>query len=138
MRASLAPGLLVGAHGARRNTHLGYVSMLSPLTLQPGADLSPCQSAVLSLLSSVGGDSKEGGCRWECLEHQETWRWGKMKTVLDFIVLGSKISADGDCSQEVKRHSLLESKAMTNLDSVLKSRDISLLTKVRIILWFFQ
>ena len=64
--------------------------------------------------------------------------WGKMKTVLDFIVLGSKISADGDCSHEVKRHLLLESKAMTNLDSVLKSRDISLPTKVRIILWFIQ
>ena len=62
--------------------------------------------------------------------------WGKMKTVLDFIVLGSKISADGDCSHEVKRHLLLESKAMTNLDGVLKSRDVTwptLLTKVRIV-----
>ena len=56
--------------------------------------------------------------------------WGKMKTVLDFIVLGSKISADGDCSHEVKRHLLLESKAMTNLDGVLKSRDVTLPTKV--------
>ena len=54
----------------------------------------------------------------------------KVKTVTDFIFLGSKISADGNCSQEIKRHLLLGRKAMTNLDSVLKSRDISLLTKV--------
>ena len=47
--------------------------------------------------------------------------------------MGSKISADGDCSHEIKRHLLLGRKAMTNLDSVLKSRDITLLTKVRIV-----
>ena len=54
----------------------------------------------------------------------------KVETVTDFIFLGSKITADGDCSQEIKRHLLLGRKAMTNLDSVLKSRDISLPTKV--------
>ena len=53
-----------------------------------------------------------------------------METVRDFIFLGSKITADGDCSHEVKRHSLLERKAMTNLDSILKSREIALMTKV--------
>ena len=53
-----------------------------------------------------------------------------METVTDFIFLGSKITADGDCSHEIKRHLLLGRKAMTNLDSVLKSRDITLLTKV--------
>ena len=53
-----------------------------------------------------------------------------METVTDFIFLGSKITADGDCSQEIKRHLLLGRKAMTNLDSVLKSRDITLPTKV--------
>ena len=53
-----------------------------------------------------------------------------MKTVTDFIVLGSKITADGDCSREIKRCLLLERKAMTNLDSILKSRDITLPTKV--------
>ena len=53
-----------------------------------------------------------------------------METVTDFISLGSKITADGDCSHETKRHLLLGRKAMTNLDSVLKSRDITLLTKV--------
>ena len=51
----------------------------------------------------------------------------------DFIFLGSKITADGDCSHEMKRHLLLERKAMTNLDSILKSRDITLPTKVQII-----
>ena len=56
-----------------------------------------------------------------------------MEIVTDFIFLGSKITADSDCSHEIKRHLLLGSKAMTNLDSVLKSRDITLLTKVHFI-----
>ena len=53
----------------------------------------------------------------------------KVETVADFILLGSKITADGDCNHEIKRHLLLGRKAMINLDSVLKSRDITLLTK---------
>ena len=53
-----------------------------------------------------------------------------MKTVTDFIFLGSKVTADGDCSHEIKRHLLLGRKAMTNLDSILKTRDITLPTKV--------
>ena len=53
-----------------------------------------------------------------------------VETVTDFIFLGSIITADGDCSYEIKRHLLLGRKAMTNLDSILKSRDITLLTKV--------
>ena len=53
-----------------------------------------------------------------------------MKTVTDFLFLGFKITADGDCSCEIKRHLLLGRKAMTSLDSILKSRDITLLTKV--------
>ena len=53
-----------------------------------------------------------------------------METVADFIFLGSKITADGDCSHEIKRHLLLGRKARTNLDSILKSRDITLSTKV--------
>ena len=56
-----------------------------------------------------------------------------METVIDLIFLGSKITADGDCSVEVKRCLLLERTAMTNLDSVLKSRDITLLTKVHLV-----
>ena len=53
-----------------------------------------------------------------------------METVTDFIFLGSKITADGDCSHEMKRHLVLGTKAMTNLDSILKSRDFTLPTKV--------
>ena len=56
-----------------------------------------------------------------------------METETDFIFLGSKITADGDCSHEIKRRLLLGRKAMTNLDSIVKSRDITLLTKVHII-----
>ena len=60
-------------------------------------------------------------------------RWGKVETVRDFILGGSEITADGDCSHEIKRHLLLGRKAMTNLDSILKSRDITLPTKVRVV-----
>ena len=56
-----------------------------------------------------------------------------METVTDFIFLGSKTTADGDCSHEIKRHLLLGRKTMTNLDSILKSRDITLLTKVHVV-----
>ena len=56
-----------------------------------------------------------------------------VETVSDFILGGSKITADGDCSQEIKRHLLLGRKVMTNLDSILKSRDISLSTKVYLV-----
>ena len=56
-----------------------------------------------------------------------------VETVADFIFLGSKITADGDCSHEIKRHLLLGRKVMTNLDSILKSRDITLSTKVRLV-----
>ena len=56
-----------------------------------------------------------------------------METVRDFIFLASKISADGDCSHEIKRCLLLGRKSMTNLDSILKSRDITLLTKVHLV-----
>ena len=55
------------------------------------------------------------------------------ETVADFVFLGSKISADGDCGHEIKRHLLLGRKAMTNLDSTLKSRDITLPTMVRLV-----
>ena len=62
-----------------------------------------------------------------------------VETMSDFIFLGSKITADGDCSHEIKRPLLLGRKAMTNLDSILKSRDITLPTKVHLVkVWFFQ
>ena len=63
--------------------------------------------------------------------------WGidgeTVETLTDFILGGSKITADGDCSHEIKRRSFLERKVMTNLDSILKSRDITLPTKVRLV-----
>ena len=62
-----------------------------------------------------------------------------METVADFILGGSKITADGDCSHEIKGHLLPGRKVMTKLDSILKSRDITLLTNVHLVkLWFFQ
>ena len=60
-------------------------------------------------------------------------RWGNNETVKEFIFLGSTITADGDCSHEIKRHLLLGRKAMIKLDSILKSRDITLPTKVRLV-----
>ena len=64
-----------------------------------------------------------------------SWQIDKetMETVPDFFFLGSKITADGDCSHEIKRHLLLGRRAMTNLDSILKSRDITLPTKVHLV-----
>ena len=65
----------------------------------------------------------------------------KVETVKDFIFLGSKITADGDCGHEIKRHLLLGRKAMTNLDRVLKSKDSNLPTKVCVVkamIFFFQ
>ena len=60
-------------------------------------------------------------------------RWGTVETVSDFIFLGSKITADGDCSHEIKRCLLIGNKVMTNLDSIFKSRDIILPTKVQLV-----
>ena len=59
--------------------------------------------------------------------------WTKMEAVTDLLFLGSKITVDGDCSHEIRRHLLLGRKIMTNLDSILKSRDITLPTKVHIV-----
>ena len=60
-------------------------------------------------------------------------RWETVETVSDFIFWGSQITADGDCSHEIKRHLLLGKKVMTNLDSILKSRDITLPTKIHLV-----
>ena len=62
-----------------------------------------------------------------------TNRWRKMETVRDYVFLGSKVTADGDCNNEMKRHLYLGREAMTNLDSILKTRDITLPTKVRLV-----
>ena len=58
---------------------------------------------------------------------------GKVEAVTDFLFLGSQITADGDCSHEIRKHLLLERKAMTNLDSILRSKDITLPTKFRVV-----
>ena len=68
----------------------------------------------------------------QCHHFMEIER-GKVEAVADFIFLGSKVTADGDCSHEIKRRLLLGKKAMTNLDSRLKSRDITLPTKVHLV-----
>ena len=96
-----------------------------------------------SLLMKVKGESEEAGLK---LNIQKTkisasgsttlWQidWETMKKVTDFIFLGSKITVDSDCSHEIKRHLLLRRKAMTSTDGVLKSRDITLPTKVCIVI----
>ena len=60
-------------------------------------------------------------------------KWENVETVTDFIFLGSKITAEGDCNHKINRHLLLGRKVMTNLDSTFKSRDITLLTKIRLV-----
>ena len=101
-----------------------------------------------SLLTKVKEESEKAGLK---LNIQKTkimasspitaWQIDeeKMETVTDFIFLGSKITAEGDCSHEIKRRLLFGRKAMTNLDSILKSRDITLLANVHIVkAMFFQ
>ena len=65
--------------------------------------------------------------------HRQQTSMCTVETVTDFVFLGSKITVDGDCSHEIKRRLLLGRKVMTNLDSILKSRDITLLTKVHLV-----
>ena len=104
--------------------------------------LAEREQELKSLLMKVKEDSEKAGLK---LNIQKTkimasgpitsWQIDTetMETVRDFIFLGSKTTADGDCSHEIKRCLLLGRKAMTNLDSILKSRDITLLTKVHLV-----
>ena len=95
-----------------------------------------------SLLMKVKEESEKVGLKFN-IQKTEIMASGRiiswqideetMETVRDFILLGSKITADGDCSLEVKRYLLLGKKVVTNLDSILKSRDITLPTKVRLV-----
>ena len=101
--------------------------------------MAECKEELKSILMKVKEESEKAGLK---LNIQKTkivasnlitsWQIDgeTMETVTDFLFLGSKITADGDCSQEIKRCLLLGRKAMTNLDSILKSRDITLPTKV--------
>ena len=100
------------------------------------------QKAKKSLLMKGKEESEKVGLKLniqktKIMEPSPITSWQKdgatMETVRDFIFLGSKITEDGDCSHEIKRPLLLGTKAMTNLDSILKSRDITLPTKIRLV-----
>ena len=91
-----------------------------------------------SLLMKVKEESEKAGLmlniqKTKVMASSPITSWQKMETVTDFIFLGSKITAVGDCSNEVKRCLLLGRKVMTNLDSILKNRDITLSTKVHLV-----
>ena len=86
-----------------------------------------------SLLMKVKEESERAGLKLNIQKTKIMTNGETMETMTDFILLGSKITADGDCSHEIKRCLLLERKAMTNLDSILKSRDITLPTKVHLV-----
>ena len=110
--------------------------------------MSESEEELKSLLMKVKEESEKAGLKVNIQKTKITafgpitsWQVDRetMETVKDFIFLGSKVSADGDCSLEIKRHLLLGRKAMTNLDSMLKSRDTTLPTKVYLVkLWFFH
>ena len=109
---------------------MAEIYFLTPL--EPRSSRSGCQHAPSLVFLTVSSQGLFLGGRRK--EEKEPWHiFLQEETVRDFIFLGSKITADGDCSHENKRHLLLGRKAMTNLDSVLKSRDITLPTRVHII-----
>ena len=104
--------------------------------------MAESEEKLKSFLMKVKEESKNAGIKLniqktKIMESSPITSWqvemGKVEVVTDFLFLGSKITADSDCSHEVKRHLLLGRKAMTKLDCVLKSRDITLLTKVHIV-----
>ena len=104
--------------------------------------MAESEEELKSLLMKVKEESEKGGFKLnvqkaEIMESSPVISWQidgeTMETVRDFIFLGSKITADGDCSHEIKRHLLLGRKAINNLDGILKCRDITLSTKVRLV-----
>ena len=128
-----------------RSKHLliAWLWLPSAVILEP-KKVSHCfhcfQEELKSLLMKVKVESEKVGLTlniWKTMASGPITSWEidgeTVETVSDFIFLGSKITADGDCSHEIKRHSLLGRKVMTNLDSILKSRDITLPTKVRLV-----
>ena len=103
--------------------------------------MAESEEELKSLLMKVKKENEKAGLKLniqktKIMASSPTTSWQleeTMETVTDFMFLGSKITADGDCSHEIKRCFLLERKAMTNLDSILKSRDITLPSKVHLI-----
>ena len=116
---------------ARRNiNHLRYAD---DTTL-----MAESEEELKSLLMKVKEESEKVGLKlniqkMKIMASGPTTSWETVETVSDFIFLGSKITADGDCSHEIKRRLLLGRKVMTNLDSIFKSRDITLPTKVHLV-----
>ena len=116
----------------------GKISITSDMHMTPPSS----KDELKSLLMKVKEESEEAGLKLN-IQKTKTMASGPialwqidgetMETVKDFIFLGSKIFADGDCSYETKRHLLLGRKALTNLDSILKSKDIILPTKVHLV-----
>ena len=119
---------------ARRNSNLRYAD---DATLMAESEEEP-----KSILMKVKEESEKAGLKLNIQKMKimtsgaiTSWKIDgeKMETVRDFIFMGSKITVDGDCSHEIKRHLLVGRKVMTNLDSVVKSRDSTMLTKVRVV-----
>ena len=130
------PGLdeaQAGIKTAGRNNNLRYAD---------DATLMAENKELKSLLMKVKEESEKAGLKLNMQKAKimasspvTSWQIDgeTMETVRDFIFLGSKTTADGDCSYEIKRHLLLRRKAMTNLGSILKSRDVPFLTKLRLV-----
>ena len=104
--------------------------------------MAESEEELKSLLMKVKEESEKAGLKLniqksKIMESSPIISWQidgeTMETVIDFIFLGSKITAEGDCSHEIKRHLLLGRKGITNLNGILKSRDITLPTKVRLV-----
>ena len=99
--------------------------------------MAESEEELKSLLMKVKEESEKGGLKLNIQKTKILASWEidgeTVETVSEFILGGSKITADGDCSHEIKRHLLLERKVMTNLDSIFKSRDITLPTKVHLV-----
>ena len=113
---------------------LGEISITSDMQMTP-----PLWQKIKSLLMKVKDESEKVGLKLN-IQNTKIMTFGPItsrqidgETVADFIFLGSKITADGDSSHQIKRHLCLGSKVMTNLDSILKCRDITLPTKVRLV-----
>ena len=118
----------------------GEISTASDMQMTP--PMAESKEELKSLLMKVKEESEKAGLKLKIqkakiMASSPTTSWqidgGNVETVSDFIFLGSRINADSKCSHKIKRHSLLERIAMSNLDSILKSRDITLLTKVCVV-----
>ena len=117
---------------------VGEISITSDMQMIDTTLMTESKEEIKSLLMRVKKASEKTGLKHNIQKTKimasgpiTSWQTGeKMEPVTDFIFLSSKITVDGDCSHEIKRHLLLGRKAMTNLESILSSRDINLLTKV--------